>query len=64
MFTCLIFVHGLRAPKDGEIRTRILSKLKQNIKISLQMGAKESEWLENHRHDTVRIEEGVTSKRI
>ena len=56
MFKCLIFVQGLTAPEDGEIRTRILSKLEQNPKISLQMVAEECERLENLRHDTARIE--------
>ena len=37
----LIFVQGLTALEDGEIRTRILSKLEQNPKICLQMVAEE-----------------------
>ena len=46
-------------PKDGEIRTRILSKLEQNPKISQQMIAEECERIENLRHA---IEERDTSK--
>ena len=41
MFECLIFVQGLTALEDGKIRAIILSKLKQNPKISLQMFTEE-----------------------
>ena len=37
------FVQGLTAPEDGEIRTRILSKLEQNPKINLQIITEEWE---------------------
>ena len=37
-------------PEDGEIRTRILSKLEQNPKISLQMVGEECEQIENLWH--------------
>ncbi len=47
MFKCLIFVQGLTAPEDVEIRTRILSTLEQNPKISLQMVAEECKRIEN-----------------
>ena len=60
-FKCSIFVQGLTAPEDGEIRTRILIKLEQNPKISLQMVAEECERLENLRHDTARIEKRVAA---
>ena len=39
----LIFVQGLTVLENGEIRTRILSKLEQNPKISLQMVIEETE---------------------
>ena len=35
MFKCLIFVQGLTASKDGEIRSRLLTKLEQDQKITL-----------------------------
>ena len=41
MFKCLIFVQGLMAPEDDKIRTRILSKFKQNPKNNPQMVVKE-----------------------
>lgn len=44
-----IFVQGLRAAEDGDMRTRILSKLEQIPKIGLKMVAKESERIENFR---------------
>ena len=47
MFKCLIFVQEPTALEDGEIRTRILSKLEQNLQISLQMVAEEYEQIEN-----------------
>lgn len=53
----LIFVQGLTAPDDAEIRTRILSKLEQNLKISLQMATEECKRIENLRRDTVKIDE-------
>ena len=57
MFKCLIFVQGLTAPEDGEIRTRILSKLEQNPEISLQMVAEECNGIVNLQLDTALIEE-------
>ena len=62
MFKCLIFVPGLAAPEDGEIRTRVLSKSEQNPKIRLQMVEEECEPIENLRRDTARIEERDLSK--
>ena len=49
MFKCLIFVQGLTVPENGEIRARILSKLEQNPKISLQIVTEEAEGSENFR---------------
>ena len=57
MFKCLIFIQGLTVPEDGEIRTRILSTLEQNPKISLQMVAEECKRIENLQFDMVWIEE-------
>ena len=62
MLKCLIFVQGLTAQEDGEIRTRILSKLEQNLKISLQIITEECEQLENLWHDMMSIEEHSMSK--
>ena len=62
MFKWLIFVQGLTAPEDGEIRIRILSKLEQNPKISLQMVTEEFERIEKSLHDTAKIEKCVVSK--
>ena len=62
MFKCLIFVHWLSVPEDGEIRTRILSKLEQNSKIIMRIVAEEYKRIENLRYDTARIEERHISK--
>ena len=43
MFKYLIFVQGLTAPENGENRGRILSKLEQNPKISLQIATEKCE---------------------
>ena len=62
MFKCLIFVHRLTVPEDGEIRTRILSRLEQNHTISLQIDAEKWERTENLRHDKAWIKERDMSK--
>jgi hypothetical protein len=34
-FKCLVFVSGLQAPEDAEVRTRLLRKLEQTDKVTL-----------------------------
>ena len=54
---CLIFVKGLMAERDLEIRSRILSKLEVDLKLTLQVVAEECERIMNLKHDTVKIQE-------
>ena len=57
MFKCLIFVQGLTAPGDAEIRARLLTKLEQDQKITLQNLAEECQRILNLRSGTAKIEE-------
>ena len=47
MFKCLIFVQGLTALKDAEIRSHLLSKLEKDLKLTLQNIAEECQWIMN-----------------
>lgn len=62
MFKYCIFVQGLRAVEDGDIRTRSLSKLEQNPKIGWRMVAEENERIENLLHDMASGEERYVKK--
>ena len=53
----LVFFTKLTALEDGEIRTWIVSKLEENLKVSLQMVAEDSEQIGSLRHDMLWIEE-------
>ena len=55
MFKCLIFVQGLTAPKDAEIRSRLLTKLEQDQKITLQNLVEECQHILNLRADTALV---------
>ena len=57
MFKCLIFVQGLTAPKDAEIRSRLLRKLEQHQKIMHQNLADKFQRILNLKADTAKIEE-------
>ena len=57
MFKCLIFVQGITAPKDSEIRSRLLSKLEQDPQLTVQKIAEECQRIVNLRHDNAKIEE-------
>ena len=56
LFKCLIFVQGLIALKDAEIRSRLLTKLEQDQKTSLQNLADECQRILDLRTDTAKIE--------
>ena len=56
-FKCLIFVQGLMAERDSEIRSRILSKLETDSKLTLRAVAVECERFMNSKHDTAKIRE-------
>ena len=57
MFKCLIFIQGLTAPTDAEIRLRLLMKLEQDQKITLQNLADECQRILNLRADTAKIDQ-------
>lgn len=56
-FRCLIFVQGLTASKDSEIRARILTKLEQDPNLTLQAIVDECNRIVSMRHDSAKIEE-------
>ena len=58
-FKCLIFIQGLNSNKDAEIRSRILTKLEMDSKLTLQKIAEECQHIENLKQDTARMEERV-----
>ena len=57
MFKCFIFIQGLTASKDAEIRSRLLMKLEQDQKITLQNLMDECQRILNLRADMAKIEE-------
>jgi len=57
MFKCLIFVQGLTAPKDKDIRSRILTIMEQDPEITLQKVTEECQRLINVKRDNSHIEE-------
>lgn len=62
MFKCYIFVQGLTAPKDKDLRSRILSIMEQDPEMNLQKVTEECQKLINVKRDTTRIEGKVTSQ--
>ncbi|XP_062538959.1 uncharacterized protein LOC134207255 [Armigeres subalbatus] len=54
-FICLIFVCGLRSPKDADIRMRLLSKINETQDITLEKVVEECKSLINLKKDTVLI---------
>ena len=57
MFKCLIFIQGLTSSSEKEMRTRLLTKLEQDQKITLQSLAEGCQCILNLRADTTKIEE-------
>ena len=57
MFRCLIFVQGLTAAKDKDIRSRILTIMEQDSEIMLQQVTEECQELINVKRDHTWIEE-------
>nr|CAH8866294.1 unnamed protein product [Trichobilharzia regenti] len=55
-FKCLIFICGLKNPEDTDIRTRLLSLVEQDPKMTLQMVTAECLRLINLKHDTAMVE--------
>ena len=54
---CLIFVQGLTSSKDAGIRSRILTKLEMDSKLTLKKIAEECQCMVNLKLDTARIKE-------
>ena len=59
MFKCLIFVQGLTAPKDKDIRSRISTIIEQDPEITLQNVTEECQRLINV-NDNTRVEEKIS----
>ena len=57
MFKCLIFLQGLSLPSEKEVRTRLLTKLGEDQKITAQSLAEKCQRILNLRADTAKIEE-------
>ena len=57
MFKCLIFIQGLTSPSEKEVRTRLLTKLEQDQKITLQSLAEKCQCILNLGADTAKVEE-------
>ena len=56
MFKGLIFIQGLTSPSEKEVRTRLLTKMEEDQKITLQSLAEECQRILNLRADTANIE--------
>ena len=53
---CLIFICGLQSPKDADIRIRLLTKIQQDPKTTLQVLAEECQNVLNLKHDAAMIQ--------
>ena len=62
MFKCYIFVQGLTALRDKDLRSRILSIMEQDPEMNLQKVTEECQKSINVKRDTTRIEGKVTSQ--
>ena len=62
MFKCLIFVQGLTAVKNKDIRSRILTMMEQDPEITQQKATEECQRLINVKRDNTRIEEKNISR--
>ncbi|VDN37433.1 unnamed protein product [Dibothriocephalus latus] len=60
-FKCLIFMSALQAPRDAEIRTRLLSKIEQDLDSTLQTLTAECQQLKNLKHDSAIVEQPSSS---
>ena len=61
-FKCLLFICGLRSPKEADVRTRLLAKLHQDPKVTLHKMADECNLILNLKHDSSMVE-GPSSTR-
>ncbi|XP_055623649.1 uncharacterized protein K02A2.6-like [Toxorhynchites rutilus septentrionalis] len=63
-FKCLVFVCGLKAESDAEVRTRLLSRIEERNDITLEQISDECQRLLNLRHDTAMIEAASSSTAV
>ncbi|XP_062557959.1 uncharacterized protein K02A2.6-like [Armigeres subalbatus] len=55
-FKCLMFVCGLKSEGDGEVRTRLLSKIEERADVTLEQLSEDCQRLLCLKHDTAMIE--------
>lgn len=60
-FKCLMFVCGLKDEADGEIRTRLLTRIEEKTDVTLEQLSSECQRLLTLRHDTAMIEKPGSS---
>ncbi|XP_055604914.1 uncharacterized protein K02A2.6-like [Uranotaenia lowii] len=63
-FKCLMFVCGLKAENDAEMRTRLLSRIEERNDISLEQVSDECQRLLNIKHDAAMIEGAPSSAAV
>ncbi|XP_055590876.1 uncharacterized protein K02A2.6-like [Uranotaenia lowii] len=63
-FKCLIFVCGLKSDSDGEIRTRLLSRIGDNSLVKLEQISDECQKLMTIKHDTAMIATQSVSTKV
>ncbi|XP_055604442.1 uncharacterized protein K02A2.6-like [Uranotaenia lowii] len=63
-FKCLMFVCGLKSDSDGEIRTRLLSRIEDNSLVKLEQISTECQKLMSIKHDTAMIATPSVSARV
>lgn len=63
-FKCLIYVCGLKSEADVELRTRLLTRIEENVNVSLEQLSEEAQRLLNLKHDSAMIEGPTTSVQV
>lgn len=63
-FKCLVFVCGLKAERDSEIRTRLLSRIEEKQDVSLEQISDECQRILNIKHDTAMIESSPSAAAV
>ncbi|XP_058817783.1 uncharacterized protein K02A2.6-like [Topomyia yanbarensis] len=63
-FKCLVFVCGLKAENDAEVRTRLLSRIEERADVTLEQISDECQRLLSIKHDTAMIEAGPNSAAV
>ncbi|XP_055523196.1 uncharacterized protein K02A2.6-like [Wyeomyia smithii] len=63
-FKCLVYVCGLKAKSDAEIRARLLSKIEERTDVTLEQLSEECQRLHNLKHDNAMIERATSFDQI